>query len=213
MATDNDKVGKAVSALRQGRIVIIYDGDEREGEADMVIGARFTTPKTIETLRRRGGGLICAAIGKKDADGIGLPFFVDLLEKDGRDMKSIACRRTAYGDKPAFSLPVNHREVYTGITDNDRSLTIRKLDEVICSRPEEFTAEFYSPGHVFLLIGSGLRRRCGHTELSLELGGRAGLRVMVLCEMLDRGKALSKKKAKAYARKNKLQFLEGAELR
>jgi 3,4-dihydroxy 2-butanone 4-phosphate synthase len=205
-------IDKAVSELKKGRMIIIYDGDEREGEADLIMPARFASPERIELLRKDAGGLICAAIGKEEAERIGLPFFTDMLEASEVRLRDISCRKTAYGDKPAFSLPVNHCDVFTGIPDNDRSMTMRKLDEVVGSRPAEFASEFYSPGHVFLLIGRGLENRHGHTELSLELGKRAGFGVMTLCEMLGSGRALNKSEAAAYAAKNGLVFIEGREI-
>lgn len=202
----------AAAGLSKGAVVIVYDGDEREGEADMVICARFATPAIIEKLRREAGGLICAAIDRPDAEKLGLPFFTDLLEKSPA-LDAISCRKTAYGDKPAFSLPVNHCNVYTGISDDDRALTMKKLDEVIRERPEDFKKEFYAPGHVFLLIGRGIRNRRGHTELSLELGRAARLDgAMILCEMLGSGKALSRKEAQEYAKRNGLIFIEGKDI-
>lgn len=208
-----DSIDNAVAALSKGSAIVVYDGDEREGEADLMLSARFATPGVIETLRREAGGLICAAIGQEDAQKIGLPFFTDMLEKSQADIRGIVCRKTAYGDKPAFSLPVNHNNVYTGITDNDRALTMRMLDEVVRERIHDFKSEFYSPGHVFLLIGRGLENRKGHTELALELSGRAGLGgAMILCEMLGSGRALSKEEARAYAKRNGLVFIEGKQV-
>ena len=204
-------VDDVAAQLKNGGMAVLYDGEGREGEADLVFSARFATPDRVETLRRDAGGLICAAITKADAGSIGLPFYTELLERCG--MKGVSCRKTAYGDRPAFSISINHRGVYTGITDDDRALTLKKLDEVLHDRKWEFAKEFYSPGHVFLLIGSGLEKRRGHTELSLELARRARLGgAMVLCEMLGRGKALPKEDAEAYARRNGLPFIEGKEL-
>ncbi len=204
-------VDGAAAQLKKGGLVVLYDGEGREGEADLVFSARFASAEKLELLRKDAGGLVCAAITKDAAHSIGLPFFTDLLERCG--MKSVSCRKTAYGDKPAFSIPINHRNVYTGITDDDRALTLKKLDEVVRDRKWEFAKEFYSPGHVFLLIGSGLEKRRGHTELSLELARRAKLGgAVVLCEMLGRRKALPKEDAEAYARRNGLPFIEGKEL-
>ncbi|MBN1169703.1 3,4-dihydroxy-2-butanone-4-phosphate synthase [Candidatus Micrarchaeota archaeon] len=196
--------------LEKGKMIVVYDGDGREGEADLVFGAKFATPEKIEILRKEAGGLICTAIDCEDSGKINLPFFTDLIEASS--WKAMSCRKTAYGDRPAFSLPVNHCMVYTGITDEDRSLTIRKLDETVNKNMEGFEREFYTPGHVFLLIGRGIKNRKGHTELALELGKKAGLKTMVLCEMLGKGKALSKEKAREYAEKNGLGFVEGKEV-
>jgi len=213
MKGSTKNIENALAALKNGKMIVIFDGEDREGEADLVFSARFATQKKIETLRKYGGGLICAAIEKKSADYAGLPFFTDILEKSGTLLNRISCRKTAYGDKPAFSLPINHCNVYTGITDNDRALTIRKLDEAVHQGMRNFAKHFYAPGHVFLLIGRGLKNRRGHTELALELARRSGLNgVMVLCEMLGRGNALSKEGAKKYAQVHKLVFMEGKEI-
>ncbi len=206
-------IENAITQLKKGKIIVVYDSDEREGEADLIFSARFADSAKIEILRKDAGGLICVAIDKKVADKVGLPFFTDMLEKAGPKLREISCRKTAYGDKPAFSLPINHCNVYTGITDDDRALTIRKLDEIVRERIGDFSREFYSPGHVFLLIGRGLKTRRGHTELALELARESGLGgAMVLCEMLGEGKALSKNEAVAYAKKYDLVFVEGKEI-
>lgn len=206
----------ALEHIKKGSFVVLYDGDNREGEADLIFHAKFVTPEKIYRLRKDAGGLICLAVDKETAGKINLPFFVDLLNNKKFSISKITYDRTAYGDKPAFSIPINHKDVYTGITDNDRSLTIKSFAEIIENNDgiqKEFMNSFYAPGHVFLLIGSGLENRKGHTELSLELAKRAKLtKTMVLCEMLGKGKALSKEKARAYAIKNKFIFLEGKDL-
>jgi len=212
-----DGIEKAAESLRSGKMVVIYDGDDREGEADLCVHAKYAKPRAIEILRRDAGGLICLALEEKVAKGLGLPFYTDILRESKRPVAKMECTKTAYGDKPAFSIQVNHKKVYTGITDNDRSLTIRKISELVESGRERmrsrFISDFYSPGHVFLLIGRGIGRRRGHTELTLELAKRSGMDgTMVLCEMLGSGTALKKSKAKEYATKNKLAFLEGKEL-
>ncbi|MFH1520169.1 MAG: 3,4-dihydroxy-2-butanone-4-phosphate synthase [Candidatus Micrarchaeota archaeon] len=206
-----DSVENAVAELKKGNFILVYDGDDREGEADLIIPAKFVTPKKVETMRKDGGGLICAAINQNRADEIGLPFFTDLLDKN--KLNKMRCKKTAYGDKPAFSIPINYCGVYTGITDNDRALTLTKLDDTITKNITKFKKEFYTPGHIFLLIGRGLVNRRGHTELALELGRRANFEVMVLCEVLGKGNALSKIKVKNYAKKNGLEFIEGKDVK
>lgn len=207
-------ISNALAALRNGKSIVLYDGDEREGEADLVFHAKFVKPGRIEYLRKQAGGLICMALGNSIASQLWLPFLADALAHS--TLSGMVVKKTAYGDPPAFSIPINHRDVYTGITDNDRALTIRNLAEIVEKNNGiacDFTENFYTPGHVFLLIGRGLENRRGHTELSLELAKRAGLsEAMVLCEMLGKGKALSKEKAKAFAQKEGLVFLEGREI-
>jgi len=211
---------KAAAALKAGGMAIIYDGDEREGEADLVVHANHAKPDVIETLRRDAGGLICLAVDGGIAGKLGLPFYADMLAASKLPVSSMECQKTAYGDKPAFSIQINHKDVFTGITDNDRSLTIRSMERLAAMgnmTPENaraaFHSEFYAPGHVFLLIGRGIVNRRGHTELSLELARMAGISgMMVLCEMLGPGKALPKAEAKKYAEAHGLAFVEGKEI-
>ncbi|NYZ77278.1 3,4-dihydroxy-2-butanone-4-phosphate synthase [Candidatus Micrarchaeota archaeon] len=208
-----DNLERAAGELRKGNFILVYDGEEREGEADLIFHAGFATPEKIERLRRDAGGLICLALGKREAESIGLEFYTDILRKTGHG--AMVCKKTAYGDEPAFSISVNHKKVYTGITDKDRALTIREMATVAGADGTEklFLENFYSPGHVFLLIGRGLKNRRGHTELALELAERAGMPgTMVLCEMLGSGKALSKKDARVYAERHGFVFVEGVEI-
>jgi 3,4-dihydroxy 2-butanone 4-phosphate synthase len=206
----------AIEKLRQGSMVAIYDGDEREGEVDLVFHASFATPEKIERLRKDGGGLICLSLDAESAKRLKLPFYTDILRESSYEVSKMECCKTAYKDKPAFAIAVNSKHVYTGITDEDRALTIKSIAQLIDKVGEihnEFMEEFYSPGHIFLLIGRGIENRKGHTELTLELARRAGLSgAMVLCEMLGPGKALQKDEAKGYAKKNGFAFIEGREL-
>lgn len=206
-----------IESIRNGRTVIIYDGDGREHEADMVIPAGAVTPKMIAKLRKDAGGLICLGINSTIASSLGLPFMTDiLLHSDTKILNKIAASSTPYGDRPAFSISINHKRTFTGITDNDRALTISEFAK-LAVRPTKsaFQKNFYSPGHVHLLIGSSLKERKGHTELSLALAELSGIpHLMVMCEMLDgkTGKALSAKDALLYARKNSIPFIKGEEI-
>jgi 3,4-dihydroxy 2-butanone 4-phosphate synthase len=116
---------------------------------------------------------------------------------------------------------VNHRKTFTGITDNDRSLTITKLAEItkqaMNGNHVNFGAEFRSPGHMPLLRAAPnlLNDRRGQTELSIVLARAAGITpAMVMCEMLDgqTGKALKKQDAMEYGRKHGLVFVEGKDV-
>lgn len=205
----------AIRDIRKGKLIAIYDGDEREGEADLVFHAGFASPKKIESMRKDAGGLICLAVDSSIAERFALPFFSDVVSDSGHGLKTMLCKKTAYGDKPAFSVPINYNGVYTGITDNDRSLTIKKFSELVETgeSKQDLCDNFYVPGHVFLLIGSGIENRRGHTELSLEIARLAGMAgTMVLCEMLGKGKALQKQKVKEYCRKKGIVFIEGSEI-
>jgi 3,4-dihydroxy 2-butanone 4-phosphate synthase len=120
---------------------------------------------------------------------------------------------------------VNHRETFTGITDDDRALTIRRLAEAASTArtPDadydvsDFATDFRTPGHVHVLRGAPelLADRRGHTELGLALAEAADLPpAVVVCEMLDAesGGARTPTAALEYARRNDLVYVEGADL-
>jgi 3,4-dihydroxy 2-butanone 4-phosphate synthase len=215
---------KAIEAIRKGQMILLFDADDREGETDLVIPALSVTPADIARMRRDGGGLICVAIHGEVADKLGLPFMSDILRSVSlnghRLLRTLVEKKgdIPYDSRSSFSLWVNHRHTFTGITDNDRSLTINKIGEmvqrVLNGDEIDFGTEFRSPGHVALLrAASGLLdERCGQTELSIELALMSGIcPSMVVCEMLDekKGCALSKKDAKNYALYQNLPFIEG----
>jgi len=118
-------------------------------------------------------------------------------------------------ERSSFSLSVNHRETHTGITDEDRALTIREL-AAAANAPEEtdFAGTFRTPGHVHILRGAPdlLAERQGHTELGLALAQAADVPpAVVVCEMLDdeTGQAMSPQDAALYAESNDIPYLEG----
>ena len=211
-------IDRVKQTLENGKFIAIYDGDDREGEVDLVYWGERIKPESIERLRRDAGGLICLAINKETADTLGLPFYTDVFEnKEG--LGRLVCKKTAYGDKPAFSLQINHKDVYTGITDRDRALTISKFSEIVELIKEgkrelaksRFYNEFYIPGHVFLLISRGIENRRGHTELATEVMKVCGLsECAVLCEMLGNGtgNAMNKEDAERFCEENEGVFLE-----
>ncbi|AEB94156.1 3,4-dihydroxy-2-butanone 4-phosphate synthase [Metallosphaera cuprina Ar-4] len=197
--------------------MLLYDFDGREEEVDMVFYGGAVTWKSIRTLRSMAGGLICYATGKEEAEALGIPFQVDLLRSNNELAKLV--KRPKYQDEPAFSVWVNHVETKTGISDEDRAITIRKLHEIIKDilkgkqARDIFYNEFYSPGHVPILISRGIGARRGHTELSITLVEQLGLeRSVVFAEMLDEKTSLKKDDAMKIARSNGFIFLEGKEI-
>ncbi len=215
---------KAIEAIRNGKMVLLFDDDDREGETDLVIPAQSVAPADVARMRHDGGGLICVAIHATAAQKLGLPFISDVLHSvslDGhRSLRTLVEKKgdIPYDSRSSFSLWVNHRGTFTGITDNDRALTINKIGEtvgkVLNGEKIDFGRDFRSPGHVALLrAASGLLdERRGQTELSVQLALMAGIcPSMVVCEMLDdrTGKALSKEDAKKYSIQYNMPFIEG----
>ncbi|MFA5049399.1 MAG: 3,4-dihydroxy-2-butanone-4-phosphate synthase [Candidatus Micrarchaeia archaeon] len=194
--------------LLSNKPLLLYDGDGREKETDIIFYPKNITYKEVQFLRKNAGGLLCIAVSEELSNTLNLPFISDLLPENCRKLK---IRKTPYGDKPAFSISINHRKTFTGITDTDRAKTIFSFFKVAKSKSrKKFLDNFYSPGHIFLLRAANPSKRCGHTELSTLLFSKIGLTpVAVLCEMLaDNGKALDPGSAKRFAKKHNLLFLK-----
>lgn len=224
----SEHIEAALSVLKKGGIVYIYDADDREGESDIVVASQFVTPKVIRTMRKEGGGLICATITKKIADTISLPFMTDIMFYASEKyplLREIVPNDIPYDEKSSFSITINARDTFTGITDIDRAKTIKHLSNFIArviskdirgDYIHEFGTLFRSPGHVPLLITSDkiLETRFGHTELATALVIMAGLvPSATICEIMgDDGYAKNKGDAQYIAKRKGIVFLEGYEI-
>ncbi|MEM2874687.1 MAG: 3,4-dihydroxy-2-butanone-4-phosphate synthase [Candidatus Hadarchaeales archaeon] len=219
------RVRRAASDLSSGKFVLLHDSDGRENEVDMVMGAEFVQPGHVARMRLEAGGLICVALHPVIAKNIGVPYLADVYATCSDRFEAfgvVTPDDIPYDEKSAFSISVNHRKTFTGITDEDRSLTIRELGRLGAKAMrgkcvEELGKNFRSPGHVPLLRAADglLDARRGHTELSVFLAELAGITpVVVLCEMLDAstGRALSVERARMYAEEHGLALVDGSEI-
>lgn len=222
-----EKIEQAIADLQNGKFILIYDDDRREGETDLVIASEHVTPKSIKTMRKDGGGLIFLMISKDVANKLKLPFLADMYSEINDKypiLKELVPNDIPYDTKSSFSLYVNHRETFTGITDIDRSLTMKRFAELAKKTrnlndgqaTRMFGKEFRSPGHVPICVAAEklLDARKGHTELVISMMKMAKLTPTGSgCEIMgDDGKALPKDKAKKYADEHDLVFLEGNEI-
>ncbi len=218
-------IKEAVEALRDGKFVLIHDSESRENEIDMVKAAQHICSSNIATMRNDAGGLICLAIPHEIASKLNLMFMHDLLHSASKINPSLSKMISSiapYGDRPSFSITINHIDTFTGITDKDRALTITAMSN-ICSKIDtdgthEFSKKFRSPGHVHVLIGAKelLKERSGHTELSIKLMEHANLiPAVVICEMLDSetGGSLSVDKATEYSKKFNIPIVESSQIK
>lgn len=219
-----ESLQRAVNSLRQGNFVLLHDSKSRENEVDLVVSAEKITPANVCQLRKDAGGLLCVAISHTVSERLGLGYLHDIFNASSSRypiLRDLAEEREAYGDKPAFSITVNHRRTFTGVTDQDRALTISRLGQIAKkalvspeSAAAEFVQEFKAPGHVYVLLESegSLASRRGHTELSVYLCKLAGITpAAAICEMLD-GKthhALSVDEAMSYAKEHNLSIIDG----
>jgi len=216
-------ISNTLQSLSSGKPILIFDAADREGETDIVIPSQFATPEMIRFMRKNGGGLICTTVKDDFARSAGLLYLEDILRNQyGQDSEITRSDDMKYDKNSSFSLTINHRSTFTGISDNDRSRTITELSKFI---PEsrnnakarvEFSELFRAPGHVILLIARDgyFKNRRGHTELSTYMVEKAGLvPSATIVEMLsDSGKSMTREEAMEFAHEKSLSFIDGKEI-
>ncbi len=228
----DDAVTEAIEAFRAGKPILVYDSDFRERETDLLWHASAATPKVIRQLRKDCGGLLFLALGDDVGDLYGLPYLQDLHAQESLVnvhpvLNALVTNDLQYDSRSAFTLSLNHRDTYTGITDRDRSLTTRRFSELSTelfesgATKEEAIAklgdEFRTPGHIPLCreAPGGLSTRKGHTELAVAIARLAGLVSCTIgAEMLepDGDNALPLDQAKAYGEARGIPFVAGQDL-
>ncbi len=224
----NEELEGITERLEDGGFVMVYDADEREDEVDLVTPSEKITPQKIRTLRRDAGGLICVTVPPETWKKLKMPYLSDLFEKTADDYSLLSEMKAddiPYDERSTFSLTINHRDTFTGITDIDRALTIqrfaklaRELKETSTEKAQRmFGEEFRTPGHVFLLNATeGLTsEREGHTELTTALLKLTDLYPsMTICEMLsDQGDSLDEEEARNYGKENDIPIIEGKKIK
>jgi 3,4-dihydroxy 2-butanone 4-phosphate synthase len=208
----DEQLKAAVDAFRNGMPVCLFDSEKREGETDLLFPGQSAQPATMRQLRQDCGGLLFLAIGHDVGELFSLPFLQDLHTQDALTeqfpvLRQLVTNDLRYDARSAFTLSLNHRDTYTGITDLDRSLTAQVA----------LGKEFRTPGHIPVCreTEGGLSRRQGHTELAVGLARLSGMTPVVIgAEMLeeDGDNALSVEDARAWALERNIPFLEGAQL-
>jgi 3,4-dihydroxy 2-butanone 4-phosphate synthase/GTP cyclohydrolase II len=161
-------IEEAVEAVRQGRVIIVADDEDRENEGDFVCAAEKVTPEMINFMITHGRGQLCMPILPEVSERLKLTPMVE-------------SNTTPLGTN--YTVPVDHRTARTGITAAERAQTVL----AICD-PASKPADFTRPGHLFPLVAKegGVLRRAGHTEAAVDLARMAGLMPAgVLCEILD----------------------------
>lgn len=160
-------IEEALEDLKQGKIIIVVDDEDRENEGDFVALAEKSTPEVINFMIKEGRGLVCVPITEERAEELDLPPMVQ--------------RNTDYHGT-AFTISVDHTETTTGISAHERSRTIMALID-----PQMKPQHFRRPGHIFPLIAKkgGVLRRAGHTEAAVDLARMCGAYpAAVICEVI-----------------------------
>ncbi|MGE5437744.1 MAG: bifunctional 3,4-dihydroxy-2-butanone-4-phosphate synthase/GTP cyclohydrolase II [Syntrophothermus sp.] len=161
-------VDEAIEDIRNGKIIIVVDDEDRENEGDFICAAEFVTPDIVNYMVTHGRGMLCVAVSGKRLDELELPLMVD-------------SNSALHGTQ--FTVTVDAIEgTTTGISAADRAITIKKLID-----KDSKASDFARPGHIFPLraFDEGVLRRAGHTEASVDLCKLSGLAPAgVLCEIL-----------------------------
>ncbi len=186
------KVHDALVALRQGQMVILVDDENRENEGDMVIGAEFATPASINFMIQNGG-LVCLAMPSSESRRLEIA----LLPRRSASASITPHFMTSFGAAVGIS---------TGISAADRATTIKRACD-----PTSRSQDFVTPGHVFPLLANdkGVFGRQGHTEGGVDLMRLAGLGPMaVICEVMNPDGTMAKgEELILFAKTNKLPML------
>ena len=162
-------IEEAIEDIRDGKMVIVCDAEDRENEGDLTLAAQFATPDAINFMAKEGRGLICLALEPERCDALGL----DLM--------------AAKNESPfqtAFTVSIEAREgVTTGISAHDRARTIQAAID-----PKATPNDLVQPGHIFPLKAKagGVLERAGQTEAAIDLARLAGVTPAgVICEIMN----------------------------
>ncbi|MFM7311085.1 MAG: 3,4-dihydroxy-2-butanone-4-phosphate synthase, partial [Flavobacteriales bacterium] len=154
-----NSIEEALDDIRQGKIIIVVDDEDRENEGDFIAASAHVTPDVINFMSKHGRGLICVAL---DADTC------ERLELDMMVGNNTDPHKTAF----TVSVDLLGNGCTTGISAHDRSKTVQAL-----INPAFQAKDFARPGHIFPLKAKkgGVLRRPGHTEAAVDLSAMAGL--------------------------------------
>ncbi len=190
-------IKEVIEDIKQGKMIILVDDEDRENEGDLCMAAQFVTPEAVNFMARYGRGLICLTLNEEAADRLGLrPMVQD--------------NRSPFGT--AFTVSIEaKRGVTTGISSADRATTI-KAAVAPGAKPEDLV----SPGHVFPIRArkGGVLVRTGQTEGSVDLARLAGLEPAgVICEIMkDDGTMARMPDLEIFAREHQLKIATIADL-
>lgn len=161
-------VEEAIDEIKNGKVIIVVDDEDRENEGDFICAAEYVTPDIVNFMVTHGRGMLCVALNGKRLDELNLPLMVE-------------SNSALHGTQ--FTVTIDAIEgTTTGISAADRAHTIKKLID-----PKSTANDFAKPGHIFPLraFEEGVLRRAGHTEAAVDLCKLANLNPAgVLCEIL-----------------------------
>lgn len=192
-------ITEALEDIRNGKMVVVVDGAERENEGDLVIAAEKVTPAAINFMISKGKGLVCVPMTGARLDELGLR---QMVEENRESLRT------------AFTVSVDAHPQFgttTGISPSDRTKTVEVL-----INPKSTKEDLVSPGHIFPLRvkEGGVLKRAGHTEAAVDLAKLAGLYpAAVICEIIYTDGSMARgEKLLKFARQHKLKIISIADL-
>lgn len=181
----------AIEDIRQGKMVVVVDDEDRENEGDIIIAAEHVTPEAINFMATYAKGLICTPMEGERLDALNIPQMV--------------ANNTDHHET-AFTVSVDAYDTETGISAYERCQTVKRLID-----PQAKPSDFRRPGHVFPLraVPGGVLRRAGHTEATTDLARLAGLYPAGLCceIMEDDGHMMRTPQLMEFADRHNLRIL------
>ena len=184
-------IEEAIEDLKQGKMIVVVDDEDRENEGDLLALAEFMTPETINFMATYGRGLICTPISQQLSLKLGLHPMV---------------RHNTDNHQTAFTVSIDHVNTTTGISAFERAMTIEKMIE-----PQAKAEDFRRPGHIFPLIAkdNGVLERRGHTEATIDLAKLCNsIPVGIICEIMgDDGRMLRFNDLIKYAAQHHLKMI------
>ncbi len=184
-------IEEALEDLKNGKIILVSDDEDRENEGDMICAARFATQENVNLMASVAKGLICMPMSAAIADRLQLnPMVAENTDNH----------------ESAFTVSIDHKTTTTGISAAERGSTAR-----MCVAPETVASDFRRPGHMFPLVArkGGVLVRNGHTEATVDLCRLAGLEECGLCceIMEDDGTMMKTPRLMELAEKYNLKFI------
>lgn len=189
-------VPEAIEDIKNGKLIVVIDDEDRENEGDLVCAAEFATPENINFMTIHARGLICAPLSKEILDRLELS---QMVEKNTDNHET------------AFTISVDERSTETGISAFERSTTIMRLADNSTN-----ASDFRRPGHIFPLLAreGGVLKRAGHTETAVDLARLANLTPAgAICEILSEDGTMARTpELIEFAKKHNLKIITVADL-
>jgi len=192
-------IEQAIDDLRNGKLIIVADDEDRENEGDLICAAELVTPEMVNFMITHARGWVCLALTHERCDELGLQ------QMESQNSESM---RTAF----TVTIDADHRfGVTTGISASDRAKTIH-----VAINPATIPSDLHRPGHVNPVRArpGGVLQRVGHTEAAVDLARLAGLYPAgVICEVLNQdGSSARRPQLEAFAAEHGLTFVTVAQL-